>query len=228
MCVKLKYPVTLFNSCRQLSALALIVSSACCCCQPALAQTSRQVLQGHVPAAVANLSSSGSLPAAKVLHLAIGLPLRNQEALTNLLQQLYNPASPNYRQWLTPENFTERFGPTDKDYQALIDFAKANRLNWTTHPNRVVFDIAGTVSDIEKAFHVALRVYHHPTEARDFYAPDREPSLDLTVPILNISGLDDYSLPHPRSTIKPIDHTSLAKPNTGSGPSGSYLGADFR
>ena len=54
------------------------------------------------------------------MKLAIGLPLRNQEALTNLLQQLYDPSSPNYRHYLTPEEFTAQFGPTEQDYQKVI------------------------------------------------------------------------------------------------------------
>ena len=56
----------------------------------------------------------GNLPGSQRLNLAIGLPLRNQQELDTLLQQLYDPASPNYRRYLTPEEFTERFGPTER------------------------------------------------------------------------------------------------------------------
>ena len=38
---------------------------------------------------------------------------------------------PNYHHYLTPEQFTERFGPTEQDYQAVIAFAKANGLTVT-------------------------------------------------------------------------------------------------
>jgi hypothetical protein len=37
----------------------------------------------------------------------------------------------------------------------------------------------GSVADIETAFHVTMGLYHDPIENRDFYAPDREPSVDL-------------------------------------------------
>ncbi|MGO9002025.1 MAG: protease pro-enzyme activation domain-containing protein, partial [Limisphaerales bacterium] len=133
----------------------------------------RQVLHGHVPAAVArfNLQPTGQLPATKSLHLAIGLPLRNQAALTDLIQQLYDPASPNYHQYLTPEQFTEQFGPTERDYQKVIAFAKRNGLTVTgTSANRVLLDVSGSVADIEKAFQVTMLTYRHPTEARDFFA----------------------------------------------------------
>jgi kumamolisin len=95
----------------------------------------QQLGGGHVPAAVARLMPAGSLPSTQRLNLAIGLPLRNEQELDALLQQLYDPASPNYHRYLTPEEFTARFGPTEKDYQALMDFAKSNRLTVTvTHP----------------------------------------------------------------------------------------------
>jgi hypothetical protein len=171
----------------------------------------------------------GTLPGSQRLNLAIGLPLRNERDLDALLQQLYDPASPNYRRYLTPEQFTERFGPTEADYQALMDFAASNDLTITvTHPNRVVLNVAGTVTDIQKTFHLTLRVYRHPLEARDFYAPDVEPSINLSVPILHISGLDNYSLPHPNCRIRPVDPSANATPNAGSGPGGAYRGSDFR
>src|SRR5439155_5377278 len=124
---------------------------------------------------------------------------------------------------------TARFGPTEKDYQALTDFAKSHGLTVTVaHPNRVLLDVSGTVSDIERTFHLALRVYRHPTEARTFYAPDVEPSVDFAVPILHISGLDNYSLPHPNSKARPGGAVAKATPNSGTGPGGNYRGNDFR
>ena len=66
-----------------------------------------QKLHGHVPAVVARLQPVNNLSGSERLHLAIGLPLRNQSMLTNLLQQIYNPASPHYRHFLTPEQFVE-------------------------------------------------------------------------------------------------------------------------
>ena len=67
----------------------------------------------------------GRLPGSSRLNLAIGLPLRHQEALTTLLEQLYDPASPQYRHYLTPEQFAEKFGPEKQDYEALMAFATA-------------------------------------------------------------------------------------------------------
>jgi len=214
-----------------------IVAAACAVvfllCAPAVRGAGSQRLHGQVPAAVANLRPMGHLARTNHLNLAIGLPLRNQEALTNLLRQIYDPASPNYRHYLTPEQFTEQFGPTEKDYQAVIAYAEANGFKVTgTHPNRTILDVQGSLDVIEESFHVTMRTYHHLTEARTFYAPDLEPSLDLAVPVLGISGLDNYVLPRPllHKISSPNRTTNQAQPaaGPGSGPYGGYMGNDFR
>ena len=188
-----------------------------------------QRLRGHIPEAVKRLTPLGKEDGADRLKLAIGLPLRNQNELTNLLQQIYDPASPNYRHYLTPEEFTARFGPTEEDYQAVIQFARRNGMTVTaTHPNRVVLDVEAAVADIERTLHVEMREYQHPKEARTFHAPNTEPTLDLAVPILHISGLDNYQIPHPNSRLRPAALEAKATPNAGSGPGGAFRGSDFR
>jgi uncharacterized repeat protein (TIGR03803 family) len=219
------------------------------------------VAKGHVPRTVASLRPLGRLESSRRIDLAIGLPLRNRQALTNLLSALYDSASPSYRQYLTPQQFADRFGPTEEDYQAVISFAKSNHLALTaTHPNRMLLDVNGAVADIERALHLNLRLYLHPTQPRAFYSPDVEPSLDARIPILSISGLDDFFLPRPMdlktqrrlsllasgnpvpawqnhpsppgansSSTFPYDTgPKLALNATGSGPSGTFIGTDFR
>lgn len=186
-----------------------------------------QTLRGHVPQAVAESKALGRMTAAAPVRLAIGLPLRNQTELDTLLEQIADPASPNFRQFLTSAQFAERFGPTDKDYQALAAFMRANGLAVTgTHPNRTILDVTGTVDAIESTFHVNMIQWNHPTRG-NFFAPDREPSLDAGVTILDITGLDNFALPHPMD-VKSRPLTGGIALTTGSGPSGLFRGNDFR
>lgn len=186
---------------------------------------------GQVPAAVAklHLHPLGRLPATNELNLAIALPLRNTNELAHLLQDIYNRASSQFRHYLKPEQFRAQFGPVESDYRAVIDFAQKNGLKVTqTLPNRLVLDVAGSVADVEKMFHVKMYVYQHPNEPRTFYAPDSEPSVDrsLGLHVLSISGLNNFSLARPAGAhlMPPIQ----GGPETGSGPGGAYLGKDFR
>lgn len=192
------------------------------------AQSSGVTLSGHVPAAVAGLSPVSALATTTMLHLAISLPLRNQSALNTLLQQQYDSSSTNYHRYLTPAQFAAQFGATAADYQSVATFAQANGLTVTaTHPNRLILDVVGSAASIQNAFHVQLKVYNHPTESRTFFAPTNDPVISSSLPILHVSGLDNYYQPHPK-LVPMSQNTNSVTPKLGSGPGGSYLGSDFR
>ncbi|MFZ0968559.1 MAG: protease pro-enzyme activation domain-containing protein [Candidatus Acidiferrales bacterium] len=167
------------------------------------------------------------LPAAQSMRVDVVLPIRNQSELDSFLQELYDPSSPFYRHFLTVQEFTARFGPTQENYNALVNYAKANGFS-VVGGSRDAMDVqlTGTVATIESAFHVTMNVYQHPTEDRTFYAPDREPTVDLPFQLWHISGLDNFSTPHPLYHRRGVN----VKPNatTGSGPSASFLGSDMR
>ena len=189
---------------------------------PAFGAT-RKVLTPQVPTPVSHLTPVANLRPSLRLNLAISLPTRDQPSLATFLQQLYDPASPNYHHYLTPDQFVSRFGPTERDYAAIIAFAKTNGLSITRrHPNRLLLDVNASVQEIEKAFHIRMQVYEHPNEPRTFYSPDVQPSLDLDVPIISIAGLDNYTLP------RPMHRQVSPTPNVGSAPGGGYMGNDFR
>ena len=189
-----------------------------------------RVLPGHVPSIISQLTPKGRLPGTNELRLALGLPLRNPTGLDDFLAGLYNPASPDYHQYLTVDEVTARFGPTAADYEAVKQFALTNGLGIAgTYANRLVLDVAGPVAAVEQAFHINLRTYRHPTEARDFYAPDTEPAVEAGLPVVDIQGLSDYVRPHPRFHREKLSATRLTA-RSGSAPDGSgeYFGDDFR
>jgi hypothetical protein len=191
----------------------------------------RRTLHGHVPPQVGKLGAIGRLAAATNLKLAIGLPLRDKAGLTNFLQRLYDAASPDYHQYLTSEEFTERFGPTVGDYETVLAFVRSNGFVVTaTHPNRLVLDVTGSVADIERTFRINLRIYPHPAEPRNFHSPDAEPSVPEGVPIQDISGLEDFMPPRPMSLRPKIssDEAGIKSYATGSGPGGDFIGYDYR
>jgi subtilase family serine protease len=205
-------------------------------CVGAMAQTQqRPIMTSHVPDAVASgvAPSVGHLPNSQRLSVAISLPLRDEAELDDLLQQRYDPQSASFHKYLSVEEFTDRFGPFESDHEAVLSFAKANGLTVIDDPaNRMVLDVEGSAANIEKAFHVTLGVYQHPTESRTFYAPDREPTVDLDVPLLHISGLDNFTLPHAKNIKSSQESSNEGVPitvkATGSGPYGQFIGSDMR
>ncbi|HTQ58511.1 MAG TPA: S53 family serine peptidase [Bryobacteraceae bacterium] len=168
----------------------------------------------------------GHLPATQTMRIVLVLPLRNQDALNSLINDLYDPASPSYRHFLSVDEFTAQFGPTQADYDALTNFAQNHGLQIAaTSRNRMNLDVIGTVAKIESALHVTMGLYQHPNEKRTFFAPDREPTPDLSIPLWHIAGLDNYDIPQPLLSKNP---NAVSQATTGSCPSASFCGSDMR
>ena len=218
-------PVAVF---RRLSA-AICVAIVLFIFLPVLARGQGEaVLTRHMREEVSSGQAAwvGRLPASQTLRLTIALPLRNESDLDDLLQELYDPQSPSYHQFLSVEDFTERFGPPQADYDALVSFLEASGMTVTgTAPNRMIVNVTGPAANIERAFHTTLSEYQHPTEDRTFYAPDREPTTDLPFALWHITGLDNFSIPRPASLVRVAEARGG---QTGSGPGGYFLGSDMR
>ncbi|MGB2605486.1 MAG: S53 family serine peptidase [Candidatus Sulfotelmatobacter sp.] len=213
-------------------ALMLGVNSVC-------QADSGSLLTRHVREVTLNGQATllGRLPATQIMQLDVVLPLRDQAGLDAFLDELRNPNSSDYRHYLTPAEFTERFGPTQPDYDAVVQYVQDHGMVVVGGSrDGMEVQLKGRVAAIEAAFHVSLGVYQHPTENRTFYAPDREPTVDLPFQLWHISGLDNYSIPHPMYVKKSdyakahgIDPDSvIGHATTGSGPSASFLGSDMR
>jgi kumamolisin len=190
----------------------------------------RALLTRVAPALVAShsLAVTGTPNPASHLTLQVVLPMRNRQALKELVSAISNPQSPLFRHYLSVAEFTAQFGPTKSDYDTAAHFFAASGLRVTASaPNHYILQIEGSVATVERVFHVRLNFYRHPFEHRSFMAPDREPTLGLSVPVLNVSGLDDYDLPYPKFKA-PRGGDSRLRKWEGSGPHGYYIGSDFR
>jgi len=194
---------------------------------------SQILLTRHVREATLNGQALlvGRLPVTQSMRIDIVLALRHQPELENFLKELYDPSSSSYHNFVTVPEFTERFGPSQEDYDALIHLAQANGFT-VLGGSRDSMDVQlkGSVAVIEKAFHVTMGVYQHPTEKRTFYAPDREPTVDLPFQLWHISGLDNYSIPRPLFVKRDSQAQVRPQPEavTGSCPGKSFCGSDMR
>ena len=212
-----------------LLTLAAIVSGVSVVSQAA----PQPLLTRHVRDVVASgqAVSAGHLPATQSLHFDVVLALRHQPELENFLKELYDPTSPSYKHYVTVPEFTERFGPSQEDFDAVIAFAKSSGFT-VIGGSRDSFDVQlkGTVAQVEKAFSVTLGLYKDPVENRTFFAPDREPSVNLPFQLWHVTGLDNYSIPRPALVRKPKTEVPQVVPpaSIGSCPQESFCGSDMR
>ena len=194
--------------------------------QNAAAQNAvRPRLAGHVPYAVlAHSRLLGRVASAQTISLALTLPLRNQASLSDLLTRLYTPGDPLYGKYLTSDEFTAQFGPTESDYAAAA--AAAQRLGLTvtgTHSNRLLLDVSGPANVVETAFNLHLQRYQNTKNGRVFQAPDSGPALPagLAGRLSQVIGLDN-AVPL-RSHLRP----ALGS-RSGTGPQGGLTPSDIQ
>ena len=190
------------------------------------------LLSRHVPEVVLNGEAKlvGQLPATQTMHFDIVLAMRHRAALEKFLHEVYDPAKPTYRHFVTPKEFSARFGPSQNDYDSLIAFAKANGFT-VIGGSRDSMDVQFTapVASIEQAFHVSIGLYQDPTANRTFFSLDREPTVDLPTQLWHVSGLDNYQIPK-RALVRrdPKLDGEVAEATTGSCPGKSFCGSDMR
>ena len=180
---------------------------------------------------------AAQMQADQTMSLDIVLPLSNPAGLQSFLADIYNPASPNFHHFLSVPEFTAKFGPTQQDYDSVVAYAKANGLTVTGGSlDGMEVQVKGPVTAVEKAFHVKMLTYPRATGNGTFFAPDREPTTDLSFNLWHVSGLDNYSIPHPmlhKRSEWAAEHgvspeSVVTHATTGSGPSASFLGSDMR
>lgn len=208
-------------------ALMSVISSVCLAQPqtPVTRHTRDEVVNKTVPLV-------GHLSATKNMRIVLVLQHSNQSELDQFLKDLQDPASSSYHHYLSVDQFTAKYGPSVDDYEAVKTWANENGLKIeSTARNRQILSVSGSVQKIESALHVNFGLYQHPTENRTFFAPDREPTPDMSVRLWSIGGLDNFSTPQ-RMLVKnpnPVTPDSaISNATTGSCPGASFCGSDMR
>jgi len=127
------------------------------------------------------------------LDLAVVLKVSDRTAVNQRIEQLYDPASPLYHQFRTPAQFADEFGPSQGDYETVINFLKDNGLQViATYPNRLLIEARGKVAQVEEAF--AVKINNYMRDNQTFFANDRDPALPLPVAsvIASVRGMENY------------------------------------
>lgn len=116
-----------------------------------------------------------------------------QAALDALLADQQNPASPHYRQWLTPEEFGNRFGLSQSDYDQVADWLTAE--GFTVAPatrGRRWIGFQGTAAQVEKTF--GTPIHQYVVDGERHYANAANPKIPAALAgmVLNLHGLHDF------------------------------------
>jgi uncharacterized protein (TIGR03437 family) len=170
------------------------------------------VLKGHVhPRALASADRGpvdGNMP---IRHAT--LMLRPAADISSFLTDVQVPTSSNYRQWLTPDQFGERFGLSTDDLAKVTGWLESEGLKVErVARGRHWIQFSGTAAQAGRTFRTELRRYL--VDGQIHFSPGTEPSVPeaLESVIAGIRGLDDFRLeaqpkPLPQSTASNGTHT---------------------
>ncbi len=158
-----------------------------------------------VPASVQNSVLVGHTPASQILHVSVYMPFPNKSAVQTFVDSVSNPSSANYRNFVTPEQFGERFGQSPANVQQMVTFLQGQGFKITLQAKNNLTIIADcTVAQAEAAFHTTINNYHAKVESvagrTDFYSfatPLQVPAA-LAPLITHIEGVQNYAKPVPK------------------------------
>ncbi|GAA2793935.1 protease pro-enzyme activation domain-containing protein [Kitasatospora sp. CM 4170] len=187
-----------------LSAVSLGVTTAQAATTPNAAAP-RVALPETVTPAVARSEKKGDVPADQQLSVAVSLKLRDTAGLDRFLASVATPGTPEYGHYLTPQQFTERFGPTQAAVDQVKAYLAAQGLTVSgVSDNRQVVDARGSAEQIAKAFGTHESAYLDPQQQRTFFANDAAASVpaDLAAVVQGISGLNNHTVRTTRN-VKP-------------------------
>ncbi|MGA2050493.1 MAG: protease pro-enzyme activation domain-containing protein [Terracidiphilus sp.] len=133
----------------------------------------------------------------KKLRLTLAIQPPHMAEEEEFIKELTTKGSPNFHEFLTPEEWNARFAPSAEDEQAVVDWAVSQGLTVTHRFNhRLLVDLEGTSGLIEKAFNVTINQYQNGDEV-DF-SNDRDPQIPthLAGILYNVEGLNSIQHEH--------------------------------
>jgi len=115
-----------------------------------------------------------------MLRLAIAIKSPHPAEEEQFLNDITNPKSPNFRAFLTAEEWNARFAPSAEDEQKIVDWAKSQGLTVTARfANRLDVDVEAPAGVIEKAFGVTIN--HYRVGEEEDFSNDRDPVLPASI-----------------------------------------------
>ncbi len=171
------------------------------------------------------------------MTVIVALKLRNGNELEGLIQSTYDSGSSNFRQFLTPDQFSARFGPTADSVAQVTRHLQGAGLT-VERTSITQLSVTGRMSVIEREFGVSLHMFEVPATADAATFRFRGPagaaqvSAQIAGDVEAVVGLNNR--PHLRPMIRRapstsrgnVLHPATAAPNTPD-PPGEWTVADL-
>jgi uncharacterized protein (TIGR03437 family) len=189
----------------------------------------RVVLKGHVRPEVQPQNDRGLADADTPIGYATVL-MRLDPSIETFLSEQQTPGSANYRRWLTPEQFGDRFGLSANDITKVVGWLESQGLKVNdVAKGRHWITFSGTAARVGRALRADIHTYL--VNGEPHFANSTDPSVPeaLQSVVGGFRGLNDFPAQSMlrRSPVQPQDATSLSgSPNFNSGATSHFLAPD--
>ncbi|MGH8377719.1 MAG: S53 family peptidase, partial [Gammaproteobacteria bacterium] len=175
-----------------------------------------------IPAVLAHAHFLAHHNPTATLEVTVGLKLHNSAQLATFLQNVQDPDSPEYRHFLTPQQFTEEYGPSQASVDAVVQYLNAQGIRVRdVSANRLLIHAEGQSAQMEQAFGVTINDYS--LNGTTYYASASDPSLPsgLVQSVQSVMGLNDMEELHPMLAPHSVP-PHRGKPGGGGGTPAGY------
>ncbi|HEY3767692.1 MAG TPA: S53 family peptidase [Candidatus Angelobacter sp.] len=119
---------------------------------------SAREMSNHTAKFTQTAPDMGKADPSQIITVKLHLQGQSQQQISDFIQQLHDPSSPNFQKWLTPDQFKSQFGATAGTITIVQNFVAGKNLKVISSDGRSV-TVQGTVGDIQNAFHTELHQF---------------------------------------------------------------------
>ena len=172
------------------------------------------------------------------IGVVLALPPANPAGLADFVKQVSTPGDPLFHQYITPEQFAQKFGGDEEDYAALKNWAAASGLRVSQESvGRINLTVRGSVSQFQTLFKTQLNNYRAP-DGQTFYSASVMPTVPAEI-ASKVSGVVGLTAGRPLASTTKVVKTLGEDPQVksdmirtdtsgGTGPGGTYSCTDLR
>jgi subtilase family serine protease len=187
--------------------------AACLGVAPSVAWSESGAVLNNTPGFIKNAKDLGPVDPTTVITVTAWLKLHNENQLDQLVKQQYTNGHPNFRRWITQDQFNAQFAPTTQEVRAVQSWLNAHNLNsLAVAENNFFVKVQGAVADVQRAFHVQIDSFR--LGGATFRSNTGNPSVNDVSGnhIAAITGLDDLGF-QPKN-MRPVEPDGTVAPLT--------------
>ncbi|MBV9268205.1 MAG: hypothetical protein JO061_18700, partial [Acidobacteriaceae bacterium] len=151
-------------------------------------------LEHNVPSAVRLGIDQGAADSSDEMNVTVHLKMHDRAAFDAALEQLYNPASSKYHQWMTDAEL-QKYAPTAAEVAKVRSELEKHGLTVVSaDPQGFSIRVHGTVSNVENAFQTHIHQFAMNDKAFRANVQDARLTGDAGNLVTSVSGLSSHAV----------------------------------